>query len=125
MVPAVRCDQGPHRRPRTAPRRTPMATTFPALTAATFDEEINGSDVPVIVDVWAEWCHPCVMLEPVLASIEEDHAGRIRVVSVDADEHPEITRRFGVMAMPTMLVFDRGVLVQRIVGAKGKGQLLQ
>ena len=102
-----------------------MATAFAPVTTATFDEEINGSDLPVVVDVWAEWCHPCDMLEPVLASIAEDHAGRIRVVSIDADEHPEITRRFGVMAMPTLLVFDRGELVHRIVGAKGKGQLLQ
>ena len=100
-------------------------TSFAPLTSATFDEAINGSDVPVVVDVWAEWCHPCATLEPVLASIAEDHAGRIRVLSLDADEHPDVTRRFGVMAMPTLLVFDQGELVHRVVGAKGKGQLLQ
>lgn len=102
-----------------------MPTTFVPLTSATFDEAINAADVPVVVDVWAEWCHPCTMLEPVLASIAEDHAGRIEVRSLDADAHPDITRRFGVMAMPTLLVFDHGELVHRVVGAKGKGPLLQ
>ena len=102
-----------------------MTTTFTPLTSATFDEAINGSDVPVVVDVWAEWCQPCKMLEPVLASIADDHPDRIAVRSLDADEHPDITRRYGVMAMPTLLVFDRGELVHRVVGAKGKGQLLQ
>lgn len=102
-----------------------MSTTFAALTSATFDEEITASAVPVVVDIWAEWCPPCRALEPVLASIADDHAGRIRVVSVNADEHPDISRRFGVMAMPTLLVFDGGQLVHRIVGAKSKGHLLQ
>jgi thioredoxin 1 len=102
-----------------------MTTAFAPLTAATFDEAIQSSDTPVVVDVWAEWCQPCKMLEPVLASIAEDHAGRIQVLSVDADEHPDITRRYGVMAMPTLLVFDHGELVHRVVGAKGKGALLE
>lgn len=102
-----------------------MGTTFAPLTTDTFDEVIRSADVPVVVDVWAEWCPPCRMLEPVLASIAEDHAEALEVRSLDADVHTEITRRYGVMAMPTLLVFDQGELVHRIVGAKGKGQLLQ
>ena len=102
-----------------------MTTAFAPLTTATFDEAINGADLPVVVDVWAAWCQPCTMLEPVLASIAEDHADRMRVLALDADEHPDITRRYGVMAMPTLLVFVEGELVHRVVGAKGKGQLLQ
>jgi thioredoxin 1 len=100
-------------------------TTLESLTAATFDEAIAASPVPVLVDVWAEWCGPCHALEPVLASIAAEQSDRLRVVKLDSDEHPEISLRFGIMSLPTMLVFRDGVLVDRLVGARGKARLLQ
>jgi thioredoxin 1 len=94
------------------------------LTGATFDEAVAGSPVPVVVDVWAEWCPPCHALARTLAAIAAEHADDLRAFSLDADAHPEVSRRYGVMSLPTLLVFDRGRLVKRLVGARGKGHLL-
>jgi thioredoxin 1 len=101
-----------------------MAGMVRELTAATFDEEVAGSPVPVVVDFWAEWCGPCHALAPVLAEVAAEHEDDLRVYSVDVDAHPEVATRFGVMSFPTMLVFDRGEPVQRLVGARGKHRLL-
>ena len=95
------------------------------LTTATFDEAVLGADVPVLVDLWAEWCGPCKMLEPVLESIATEQAGRLRVTKLDYDAEPEIGRRYDVMSLPTLLLFRDGELVHRMVGARGKHHLLE
>jgi thioredoxin 1 len=99
--------------------------TVNELTEATFAEEINAATEPVVVDFWAEWCGPCKMVAPILEEIAGEQAGRLRVAKLNVDEHPNIARQFSVMSIPTMIVFKDGQEAHRIVGAKGKPQLLQ
>jgi len=103
---------------------TPTHSSVREVTGATFDELVGGAPVPVIVDFWAEWCPPCHALAPVLAQIATDHADSLSVLALDVDAHPEVARRFGVMSFPTLLVFDRGEPVKRLVGARGRQHLL-
>jgi thioredoxin 1 len=95
------------------------------LTDQTFDEEVKSSPELVLVDFWAEWCGPCKMVAPILDEIAADHEGKLRLGKVNIDENLELARRFDVMSIPTMILFKEGEPQVRIVGAKGKGQLLQ
>jgi thioredoxin 1 len=92
---------------------------------ATFDEEIQSSGEAVIVDFWAEWCGPCKMIAPVLDEIATEQAGKVKVAKLNVDDNPAIARRFDVMSIPTLIVFKDGEAKKRLVGAKGKGQLLE
>jgi thioredoxin 1 len=102
-----------------------MAEDISTLTDATFDEEIGAADEAVVVDFWAEWCGPCKMITPILEEIAVEHAGKVRVAKLNVDDNPNVTRRFEVMSIPTLIVFRDGEPVRRMIGAKGKGQLLQ
>ena len=95
------------------------------LTEQTFDEEVKGSSEPVLVDFWAEWCGPCKMIAPILEEIASEQGGKLRIGKVNVDENLELGRRFDVMSIPTLILFRDGEPQLRIVGAKGKGQLLQ
>jgi len=92
---------------------------------ATFDETVVGSDTPVVVDFWAEWCGPCKMIAPTLEEIASENKGKISIAKLNVDDNPETARRFDVMSIPTLIVFQNGEAKKRLVGAKGKGQLLQ
>ena len=102
-----------------------MSERIPALTDATFDEHVKGSDSPVLVDFWAEWCGPCKLISPVLEEISEEQAGKVQVAKLNVDENLDVTRRYEVMSIPTLILFKDGEPEVRIVGARGKAQLLQ
>jgi thioredoxin 1 len=102
-----------------------MADGIVTLTTSTFDETVASSDKPIIVDFWAEWCGPCKMIAPILSEIATEQSGNLTVAKLNVDENPDIAMRFNVMSIPTLLVFDKGEVSKRLVGAKGKGQLLQ
>jgi thioredoxin 1 len=95
------------------------------LSDATFDESVGGADTPLIVDFWAEWCGPCKMITPVLEDIAREHEGQLQVAKLNVDDNPNIARRYDVMSIPTLLVFADGEVKKRLVGAKGKAQLLE
>ncbi len=90
-----------------------------------FDEQIKSSDQPVLVDFWAEWCGPCKMIAPILEEIADEESSRLKVGKLNIDENLEIARRFEVMSIPTLILFKDGEVRHRIIGAKGKSQLLQ
>jgi thioredoxin 1 len=102
-----------------------MADGIVTLTTSTFDETVASSTTPVVVDFWAEWCGPCKMIAPILGEIAGEQAGNLTIAKLNVDENPDIAMRFNVMSIPTLLVFDGGEVRKRLVGAKGKGQLLQ
>src|SRR3712207_5792028 len=100
-----------------------MAGNTVTVTDTSFASDVLGSDKPVLVDFWAEWCGPCKMIAPVLEELAAD-TDAIQVAKLNVDENPEIARRYSVMSIPTLLVFQDGQEKKRIVGAKGKGALL-
>ena len=100
-----------------------MAGTILQVDDATFDEVVKGSDRPVVVDFWAEWCGPCKLIAPVLEELAAE-TDSVRIAKLNVDDNPEIARRYSVMSIPTLLVFQDGVEKKRIIGAKGKSALL-
>jgi thioredoxin 1 len=94
------------------------------LTDALFDETVNGSEVPVLVDFWAEWCGPCKMITPVLEEIAKEQTGKITIVKLNVDDNPDTARRYEVMSIPTLMLFHNGSLEKRLVGARSKSQLM-
>jgi thioredoxin 1 len=102
-----------------------MSASIVTVTEHTFDEEVGSADEIVIVDFWAEWCGPCKMIAPILEEIASEQAGKVRIAKLNVDEHPDLARRFEVMSIPTLLVFKDGDVKRRLIGAKGKGQLLE
>ena len=87
------------------------------ITADNFESEVAQSDVPVLIDFWAEWCMPCKMVEPVVADIANDYDGKLKVGKVDVDAEGDLASRFNIMSIPALMVFKDGEVVAQRVGA--------
>ncbi|MFE5287932.1 thioredoxin [Nocardia sp. NPDC056611] len=94
------------------------------VTDATFADEVLLSEKPVLVDFWAAWCGPCKMVAPVLEEIAAN-TDKITIAKLDADNNPETSKHYGILSLPTMVLFQGGKETKRIVGAKGKAALLR
>ncbi|MCB2127767.1 MAG: thioredoxin [Rhodobacteraceae bacterium] len=94
-----------------------------AVTDATFDTEVRKSDIPVVVDFWAEWCGPCKQIGPALEELSEQFAGKVKIVKVNVDENPDSPAQMGVRGIPALFMFKGGEIVSNKVGAAPKAAL--
>lgn len=92
-------------------------------TAENWKREVEGSPIPVLVDFWAEWCGPCRAIAPALNELSAEWAGRLKIVKVNVDESPELAGSYGIRSIPTLLLFQGGVVRQQLVGAMSKAAL--
>ncbi|ARV60833.1 thioredoxin [Nostocales cyanobacterium HT-58-2] len=90
-----------------------------------FEEMLSGSDVPVLVDFYAEWCGPCHMMSPILEQVNNQLQGRIRVVKIDTEKYPQLASQYEIYALPTLILFNKGEPVDRIEGVVQAPQLVQ
>ncbi|HSI72216.1 MAG TPA: thioredoxin [Fimbriimonas sp.] len=96
-----------------------------ALLGSQFEQEVLGSDVPVLVDFWAEWCGPCKAIGPSIEQLASEYEGKAKVYKIDVDSNGEIAMKYGIMSIPALVVFKGGKEVDRMVGAAPKAQIAQ
>jgi thioredoxin 1 len=94
-----------------------------AVTDSTFDAEVRNSDIPVVVDFWAEWCGPCKQIGPALEELSAEYAGRVKIVKVNVDENPSSPAQMGVRGIPALFLFKDGQVVSNKIGAAPKAAL--
>jgi thioredoxin 1 len=100
-----------------------MSKYVSEVTDATFAAEVSKSDVPVVLDFWAEWCPPCRALAPTFEELAERYKGSVKFVKLNVDDNQQVPQRFGIKGIPTLVFFDGGHEAERIVGAAGKESL--
>ncbi len=94
------------------------------ITKENFENEVLKSDIPVLVDFWATWCGPCMMLSPIIEEIANEYAGKIKVGKINVDEEPELATSFGIMSIPTLMVFKNGEVTASSLGYKPKEDII-
>lgn len=100
-----------------------MAGKVVELNVENFGQEVLDAEEPVLVDFWAPWCNPCRMMAPVLEEVAEEWAGRIKVCKLNVDENMDLARRYEIQSIPTLILFEKGEAVKRMVGARPKSAL--
>lgn len=93
------------------------------FTDQNFDADVIGSDTPVLVDFWAEWCAPCKMIAPTVEALAREYEGQVRIGKLNIDENPSVPSRFGIRGIPTLMLFKKGEVAEQIVGVKPKADL--
>ena len=102
-----------------------MAEKIAQVNDQDFQNEVLSAQTPVLVDFWAEWCTPCHMVAPVVEEIAREKSGRLKVAKLNVDDNPATARQFGVMSIPTLIVFAGGQEKARVIGARGKEAILR
>ncbi len=100
-----------------------MSNAIIALSEANFDKTINEANKPVLVDFWAEWCGPCKMVAPILEEIAQEYSDKIIIAKLNVEDNPNVSPKFGIRGIPTLLIFKEGNVVATQVGALSKAQL--
>ncbi|MDO6461205.1 thioredoxin TrxA [Granulosicoccaceae sp. 1_MG-2023] len=100
-----------------------MSEDIISVSDENFEQEVLQSDIPVLVDYWAEWCGPCKMIGPILEEVAGDYAGKVKIAKLNIDENPNTPPKFGIRGIPTLMVFKNGTVEATKVGALSKSQL--
>ncbi len=95
------------------------------LTADNFEEEVENSSLPVLVDFWAVWCGPCKMIAPIIDQLADEFDGKVKIAKLNVDENRELAMRFKVMSITTLMLFKNGEVVNKMVGARTKAELVK
>jgi len=102
-----------------------MADNVIEFTDANFESEVINSATPVVVDFWAPWCGPCKLIAPTIAELATEFAGKVKIGKINTDDNPEVATQQGISAIPTVMIFKGGSVVQRFVGVTAKPKLLE
>ena len=101
------------------------STNTVSVTDENFDDQVIQSEIPVLVDFWAEWCGPCKVIGPTLEALAADYNGKVKIAKLNVDDSPDTAGRFGVRSIPTLIVFKDGEAQQTAIGVRPKGQLIE